>query len=228
MKKVILAAVLVLVLLVCGGCAREEAADQGPSIVEAVSAGYEGVDQTGNNKIRVELGEGATGVFQVDMISETHTLVRPYIFVELGIGFNQLEHSQRDFSGIFNYTLNELLMMQQSPEHKALAELMNSAVLGDGVQNLSVTFKDLGYVADPQRQCEILFTGVAYEKDGPLIRDEAYAFCRFGMMDQSKQPLIMNVLITEQNAVFEIARRVHQRGLVSAEMEAWMQRKLGQ
>jgi hypothetical protein len=47
------------------------------------------------------------------------------------------------------------------------------------------------------------------------------------MMDASKTPMIMNVLVADQNAVYAIAQKVHQVGALPKGVEAWMLRKLG-
>ena len=88
-------------------------------------------------------------------------------------------------------------------------------------------FKGYSYVPDPNQQCEVIFTGVTAGEGGELIRDEMYAFCRFPMMGEGNMPLIMNALVTDQRAVYEIVRMAHQTGMLPAEMDAWILRMLG-
>ena len=96
MKKILAAAMAVFALFILTGCTRKPQEPNG--IVEAVGAGYETVDQSGENRIQVASGESRVGVIQVDLLSETGTLMRPYIFVEPGVDFYKIEHSEADFA----------------------------------------------------------------------------------------------------------------------------------
>lgn len=220
MKKWI-AMLMAWMMCLCGAYAQEE------SLMDAVGAAYQAIDQSGDNGVNVQMNETQTGMIKVDLVSEVDTLVHPYIFVEMNSDFYQINHTEEDFGNIFGYTLNLLSQMQQSEEHKALTTLMNEQLLPDGVGVQDTVFTGYGYVPDPKQQCEVIFTGVTKGEDGELIRDEMYAFCRFSMLAENNAPLIMNVLVTDQRAVYEIARMAHQTGLLSAEMDAWILRMLG-
>lgn len=225
MKKILAAVMAVLMLCVLTGCAKKQEEPNG--IVEAVAAGYEMVDQSGGNSIRVGDGENQNNVIQVDLLSQTGTLVRPYIFVELGVDFYKIEHSQEDFSNIFGYTLNLLSQMKQSEEHREITALYDETKLPEGIASSEIGFMNLGYVPDPQQRCEILFVGMSNTGEGDPLRDEVYAFCRYPMVDESKTAMIMNVMIADQNAVYAIAQKVHQAGRLPSGVKAWMLRKLG-
>ncbi len=225
MKKLMAAALAVCVLFLLSGCASKPQEPNG--IIEAVTAGYETIDQSQGNVVRVGNGETANSVIQVDLISQTGTLMRPYIFVELGVDFYKIEHSEQDFGNVFMHTMNMLGQMQQSEEHKAITKLMDEEKLPEGVDRAKAGFMNLGYVPDPQQKCEIIFTGMTNTGEGIPIRDEVYAFCRFAMLDNNKTPMIMNALIADQNAVYAIAQKVHQAGCLPKGVEEWMLRKLG-
>lgn len=218
------AVLMALMMCLCVGAAY---AQQESPMMYAVAEGYEEINQSGDNGIYVPLNEEQNGMLQVDLISETDTLVRPYIFVEMNADFYQIKHTEEDFGGLFSYTLNLLSQMQQSEEHQAATALMKQELLPEGVGIQDTTFKGLSYVPDPNQQCEVIFTGVTNGQEGDLIRGEVYAFCRFPMMGEGNMPLIMNALVTEQRAVYEIARMAHQTGRLSAEMDAWILKMLG-
>ena len=225
MKKILAAAMAVLALFILTGCTRKPQEPNG--IVEAVGAGYETVNQSGENRIQVASGENRVGVIQVDLLSETGTLMRPYIFVEPGVDFYKIEHSEVDFASIFMNTMDMLGQMQQSEQHKDKTKLMDESKLPEGVDPEMAGFMNMGYVADPQQKCEIIFTGMTDTGEEIPLRDEVYAFCRLPMMDASQTPLIMNVLVADQSAVYAIAQKVHQSGRLPKGVEEWMLRKLG-
>lgn len=225
MKKWMAAALAVCMLFLLTGCTSKPEEPNG--IMEAVGAGYETIDQTGENSIRVANGENQNSVIQVDLLSETGTLMRPYIFVELGVDFYKIEHSEQDFGGIFMHTMELLSQMQQSEEHQAVTKLMDEEKLPEGVVASEAGFMNLGYVPDPQQKCEIIFTGMTNTGEGIPIRDEVYAFCRFPMKDGNNTVMIMNALVADQNAVYAIAQKVHQTGRLPKGVEEWMLRKLG-
>ncbi|MBQ8617511.1 MAG: hypothetical protein IJ418_08330 [Clostridia bacterium] len=221
----ILAALLVLLLCLLTGCSQKTEEPNG--IMDAVGAGYETIDQSGANSVRVSNGENQVNIIQVDLISPVGTLMRPFIFVEPGVDFYKIEHSENDFAGIFAHTMSLLSQMQQSQEHQAVTDLMDESKLPEGVEPSQAGFMNLGYVPDPQQRCEIIFTGMTNTGEGNPLRDEVYAFCRFAMMDGDNTPMIMNALVADQNAVYAIAQKVHQAGRLPAGVEAWMLRKLG-
>ena len=225
MKKILAAAMAVLALFILTGCTRRPQEPNG--IVEAVGAGYETVNQSSENRIQVASGENRVGVIQVDLLSETGTLMRPYIFVEPGVDFYKIEHSEADFASIFMNTMDMLGQMQQSEQHKDKTKLMDESKLPEGVDPEMAGFMNMGYVADPQRKCEIIFTGMTDTGEEIPLRDEVYAFCRLPMMDASQTPMIMNVLVADQSAVYAIAQKVHQSGRLPKGVEEWMLRKLG-
>lgn len=225
MKKILAAAMAVFALFILTGCTRKPQEPNG--IVEAVGAGYETVDQSGENRIQVASGESRVGVIQVDLLSETGTLMRPYIFVEPGVDFYKIEHSEADFGNLFMGTMDMLSQMQQSEGHRDKTKLMDETKLPEGVDPQKAGFMNMGYVADPQRKCEIIFTGMTDTGEGIPLRDEVYAFCRLPMLDASNTPMIMNVLVADQNAVYAIAQKVHQSGVLPKGVEEWMLRKLG-
>lgn len=227
MKKMMAAVLAVLMLGLLTGCAKKQEEPNG--IVESVVAGYEMINQSGDNRIQVANGEdqSSVSVIQVDMLSETGTLMRPYIFVELGVDFYKIEHSEKDFTGVFFHSMNLLEQMQESETHREIAQLMNDALLPQDVEADKAGFMNMGYVPDPQRKCEIIFTGMTNTGEGKPIRDEVYAFCRFPMMDEGRTPMIMNALVADQNAVYAIAQKVHQAGALPKGVEEWMLRKLG-
>lgn len=214
-----------LMLCVLTGCTKKQEEPNG--IMDAVGAGYETIDQSGGNSIRVTEGEAQQTVIQVDLLSDTGTLVRPYIFAEPGVDFYKIEHSEEDFTNIFAHTVNLLSQMQQSEEHKAVTAMCDETKLPEGVAVSEIGFMNLGYVPDPQQRCEILFVGMTNTGEGNPIRDEVYAFCRFAMMDSSNAAMIMNAMVADQNAVYAIAQKVHQAGKLPSGVEAWMLRKLG-
>ncbi|MBE5799938.1 MAG: hypothetical protein E7321_08320 [Clostridiales bacterium] len=224
MKKMMAAVLAVLMLCLLTGCAKKQEEPNG--IMDAVGAGYEMIDQSGGNVVRVQNGENQNFVIQVDLLSETGTMVRPYIFVELGIDFYKIEHSEADFSSVFMHTMDLLAQMQQSEEHREITQICDKAKLPEGVSQNEIGFMNLGYVPDPQQRCEIIFTGMSNTGEGIPIRDEVYAFCRFAMMD-GNTPMIMNALVADQNAVYAIAQKVHQAGKLPGGVEEWMLRKLG-
>lgn len=225
MKKYMAAVLMVLMLCLLSGCAKKQEEPNG--IMDAVGAGYETIDQSGDNSVRVANGENQTTVIQVDLISPVGTLMRPYIFVEPGVDFYKIEHSENDFSGVFAHTMNLLSQMQQSQEHQAATDLMDESKLPEGVDAAQAGFMNMGYVPDPQQRCEIIFTGMTNTGEGIPLRDEVYAFCRFAMLDGNKTPMIMNALVADQNAVYAIAQKVHQAGRLPKGVEEWMLRKLG-
>ena len=225
MKRVLAAAMAVFALFILTGCTQKPQEPNG--IVEAVGAGYETVDQSGENRIQVASGENQVGVIQVDMISQPGTLMRPYIFVEPGVDFYKIEHSEQDFSNIFLNTMDMLGQMQQSEAHKEKTKMMDETKLPEGVDPQKAGFMNMGYVPDPQQKCEIIFTGMTDTGEGIPLRDEVYAFCRLPMLDASNTPMIMNVLVADQNAVYAIAQKVHQTGRLPKGVEEWMLRKLG-
>lgn len=224
--KRILAVMLVLMLCVLTGCAKKQEEPNG--IMDAVGAGYETINQSGGNSIRVANGENQMTIIQVDLLSDTQTLVRPYVFVELGIDFYKIKHSEDDFASVFAHTMSLLSQMQQSEAHKAVTALLDEEKLPEGVAASEAGFMNLGYVADPQERCEMIFTGMTSTGEGNPLRDEVYVFCRFGMMDADNSKMIMNALVTDQNAVYAIAQKVHQAGKLPADVETWMLRRLGQ
>lgn len=225
MKKWMAAALAVCMLFWLMGCAQKPQEPNG--IMEAVGAGYETIDQSGGNSIQVQSGENQVNVIQVDLLSETGTLMRPYIFVEPNVDFYKIEHSEKDFGGIFLHTMELLGQMQQSEDHKAITDLMDETKLPDGVDAAQAGFMNMGYVPDPQQKCEILFAGMTNTGEGIPLRDEVYAFCRFAMRDGNNTPMIMNALVADQNAVYAIAQKVHQAGVLPKDVEEWMLRKLG-
>lgn len=225
MRKYMAAALAVLMLCLLTGCAKKEEPNNG--IMDAVGAGYETIDQSGSNSIRVANGENQNSVIQVDLLSDTGTLVRPYIFVEIGVDFYRIEHSEEDFSSVFAHTMNLLSQMQQSEEHKMLTALFDEGKVPEGMAASQIGFMNLGYVPDPQQRCEIIFTGMTNTGEGNPIRDEVYAFCRFAMLNADNTPMIMNALVADQSAVYAIAQKVHQAGRLPSGVEAWMLRKLG-
>lgn len=225
MKRVLAAAMAVFALFILTGCTQKPQEPNG--IVEAVGAGYETVDQSGENRIQVASGENQVGVIQVDMISQPGTLMRPYIFVEPGVDFYKIEHSEQDFSNMFLNTMDMLGQMQQSEAHKEKTKMMDETKLPEGVDPQKAGFMNMGYVPDPQQKCEIIFTGMTDTGEGIPLRDEVYAFCRLPMLDASNTPMIMNVLVADQNAVYAIAQKVHQTGRLPKGVEEWMLRKLG-
>ena len=225
MKRVLAVMMAVLALFILTGCTGRQQEPNG--IVEAVVAGYETVDQSGDSRIQVSNGENSVGLIQVDLISQTGTLMRPYIFVEPGVDFYKIEHSEADFSSIFMNTVNMLGQMQQSEQHKDKTKLMDETKLPEGTDSQKAGFMNMGYVPDPQQKCEIIFTGMTDTGDAIPLRDEVYAFCRLPMMDASQTAMIMNVLVADQNAVYAIAQKVHQTGLLPKGVEDWMLRKLG-
>ena len=226
MKKIFAVMLVVLMLCMLTGCTKKQEEPNG--IMDAVGAGYETIDQSGANSVRIADGENQTGVIQVDLVSETGTMIRPYIFVEFGVDFYKIEHSEQDFGGVFAHTLSLLSQMQQSEAHKAVTALLDEEKLPEGVAASEAGFMNLGYVADPQERCEMIFTGMTSTGEGNPLRDEVYVFCRFGMMDADNSKMIMNALVTDQNAVYAIAQKVHQAGRLPAGVEAWMLRRLGQ
>ena len=123
--------------------------------------------------------------------------------------------------------MDMLGQMQQSEEHRDKTKLMDETKLPEGVDPQKAGFMNMGYVADPQRKCEIIFTGMTDTGEGIPLRDEVYAFCRLPMLDASNTPMIMNVLVADQNAVYAIAQKVHQSGVLPKGVEEWMLRKLG-
>jgi len=227
MKKMMAVVLAVLMLGLLTGCTKKPQEPNG--IVESVAAGYETIDQSGENRIRVAGGEdqSSVNVIQVDLTSATGTLMRPYIFVELGVDFYKIEHSEQDFSNIFFHTMNLLDQMQQSEEYSGIAKRMDETLLPQEVDVSKAGFMNMGYVPDPQQKCEIIFTGMTDTGEGNPIRDEVYAFVRFPMMDANNTPMIMNALVADQGAVYAIAQKVHQAGVLPKGVEAWMQRKLG-
>lgn len=225
MKKILAAAMAALALFILTGCARKPQEPNG--IVEAVGAGYQTVNQSGENRIQVASGENQVGIIQVDLLSETGTLMRPYIFAEPGVDFYKVEHSEAAFGNLFMGTMDLLGQMQQSEEHREKTKLMDETKLPEGVDPAKAGFMNMGYVPDPQQKCEIIFTGMTDTGDAIPLRDEVYAFCRLPMKDASNTPMIMNVLVADQNAVYAIAQKVHQAGVLPAGVEAWMLRKLG-
>lgn len=225
MKKILAALLMLMMLFLLTGCTQKPQEPNG--IMEAAGAGYETVNQSGGNGIQVQMSENQAAFIQVDLISETGTLVRPYIFVEPGVDFYRIEHSEKDFAGVFTVTMDILGQMQQSENHKDKTTLLDEAMVPEGVDRAKVGFMNLGYVPDPQQKCEIIFTGMTDTGEGNPIRDEVYAFCRFAMMDGNNTPMIMNALVTDQNAVYAIAQKVHQAGRLPKGVEAWMLRKLG-
>ena len=224
MKKMMAAALVVLMLCLLTGCTKQEEPN---GILDAVGAGFETIDQSGDNSVRVAVSETQTTVLKMDLISEMDTLVRPYVFAEPGIDFYKIEHSEANFSSVFGYTMNLIGQMEQSEEHKAAVMLLNQQKLPEGLTKDDIGFMNLGYVPDPQRRCEIIFTGMTNTGEGAPIRDEVYAFCRFGLKNESGATTVINALVTDQNAVYAIAQRVHQTGRLPAGVEAWMLRKLG-
>ena len=225
MKKILAAVMAVIMLCVLTGCAQKQEEPNG--IMEAVGTSFNKVDQAGGNSIRVTGEEGRQTVIRVDMSNTSGTLARPFIFAEPGVDFYKIEHSEADFSGVFAYTMNLLAKMQESEEHKAVTEPMDASKLPEGLALSDIGFMNMGYVPDPQKRCEILFTGLTNTGEGTPIRDEVYAFCRFGMMSENRDVTIINVLIADQNDVYAIAQKVHQAGKLPAGVEAWMLRKLG-
>lgn len=225
MKKWMAAVLAVLMLFLLTGCSSKPQESNG--IIEAVTAGYETIDQSQGGAVRMSDGETTNSIIQVDQVSQTGTLMRPYIFVELGVDFYKIEHNGQDFGNVFMYTMNTLGQMQQSEEYKTVTKQMDEEKLPEGVDPAKAGFMNLGYVPDPQQKCEIIFTGMTSTGEGDPIRDEVYAFCRFAMRDGNKTPMIMNALVADQNAVYAIAQKVHQAGRLPKGVEAWMLRKLG-
>ena len=224
MRKYFAAALMVLMLCMLTGCAKKQEPN---GIIEAVTAGYETINQSDENWIRVGSDENTNNIIRVDLVSQPGTLMRPYIFVEQGVDFYKIEHSEKDFSNIFLYTMNVLGQMQESEDHKAKADWMDEEKLPQGVEASSSGFMNMGYVPDPQQKCEIIFTGMTNTGEGIPLRDEVYVFCRFAMMNNNQMPMIMNALVADQNAVYAIAQKVHQAGRLPKGVEEWMLRKLG-
>lgn len=225
MKKMLAVMMAVLMLCVLTGCAQKQEEPNG--IMEAVGTSYEGINRKDSAAIRVDDEGGQTTVIQVDMVSDTGTLVNPYIFAQPGIDFYKIEHSEANFTGVFAHAVQLLSQMQESEEHKAVTELMDEDKLPEGLTRSDIGFMNMGYVPDPQKRCEMLFVGMTNTGEGNPIRDEVYVFCRFGMMDENGNVTIINALIADQNNVYAIAQRVHQTGRLPAGVEAWMLRKLG-
>ena len=225
MKKILAAVMAVIMLCVLTGCAQKQEEPNG--IMEAVGTGFNKVDQVGGNSIRVTSEEGHQTVIRVDMSNASGTLARPFIFAEPGVDFYKIKHSEADFSDVFAYAMNLLAQMQESEEHKAVTELMDASQLPEGLALSDIGFMNMGYVPDPQQKCEILFAGMTNTGEGIPLRDEVYAFCRFAMRDGNNTPMIMNALVADQNAVYAIAQKVHQAGVLPKGVEEWMLRKLG-
>ena len=226
MKKLMAVVLAVFMLVLLTGCASRREEPNG--IIDAVVAGYQTIDQSGGNHVRIGTGENSQGVILVDLLSQPGTLMRPYLFAEPGIDFYKIQHNEQDFSGIFLNTVNMLEQMQQSEAHKEITRMMDEEKLPEGVVPSMTGFMNMGYVPDPQKRCEIIFTGMSTTGEGIPLRDEVYAFCRLSMMDTNQTPMIMNALVTDQSAVYAIAQKVHQAGKLPSDVEAWMLRKLGQ
>ena len=225
MKKMMAVVMAVLMLCLLTGCAKKQAAPNG--IMEAVGTAYEAINKTDSKAIRVAETEDQYTVIQVDMVSDTGTIVNPYMFAQPGIDFYKIEHSEENFTSVLAHTVQLLGQMQESEEHKAVTEMMNADKLPDGLTFDDIGFMNLGYVPDPLKRCEIIFMGMSGNGEGNPLRDEVYAFCRFGMMNENKSVTIMNVMVADQNSVYAIAQQVHQTGMLPAGVEAWMLRKLG-
>ena len=225
MKKMMAAVMAVLMLCLLTGCASREVTPNG--IMDAVGAGYETINQSAENGIRVSNQDAADTIILVDQLSDTDTLVRPLLLVEPGVDFYKIEHSEADFSGVFGYAMNLVAQMEKSEAHRDAVKLIDEEKLPEGLTTADIGFMNLGYVPDPQQRCEIIFTGMTNTGEGNPIRDEVYAFCRFGMKDESGNVTIMNALIADQGKVYTIAQMVHQAGKLPAGVEAWMLRKLG-
>ena len=225
MKKIMAVMMAVLMLCVLTGCAQKQEEPNG--IMEAVGMAYEGINRKDNATLRRE-GEGdRSNVIQVDMVSDTGTLMRPFIVMEQGLAFYKIKHSEEDFVSVLSYVMNLLVQIQQSEEDARAPKLMVEERLYDEKTLGDLGFMNMGYVADPQQLCEIIFVGLIDADEGTLIHDEVYAFCRFGMMNAHGESAGMNAMIADQNAVYAIAQRVHQTCRLPAGVEAWMLRKLG-
>ena len=225
MKKMMAAVLAALMLCVLTGCAKKQ---EGPNgIMDAVGTSYEATNRKDSTAIRVAHEDDQSTVIQVDMVSDTGTLVNPYIFAEPGLDFYKIEHSEENFAAIWDYTVQLLKQIWEDETYRAMAAMLDEDKLPEGLTFDDVDFMKLGYVLDPLQRCEIIFVGATSTGEGNPIRDEVYAFCRFGMMDESKNVTVINVLIADQIDVYTIAQMVHQTGKLPAGVEAWMLRKLG-
>lgn len=210
-----------IMLLLCMCSSNACAVTEKVEVYSAIKAGYATIDLQNNPTSGFVTDKGLVFV-GVDATSQTGTLMKPYMYGQMMVGYDDVEHSQDATLEIFGASAE---IVKKLENQGSVSSIINEQIRVEMNSSEKYGLQMYGYVKDPNEQWEVMFLGYVNDKN-ELFRNEIYAFIRLDASNGGTKG-IANALIANQEAVGQIKEALEENGLLPEEMTDWNRAEIG-